>query len=237
MPLRNLIADIREGWPEYRRRKVVSKDQLEYKLIVEDFPREIKQLLPTDSPYELQGSTGLGNITAAPWIATFDPSVTRSATQGFYLVYLFSVNLRKVYLSIAFGITQFETYFKNPRERQAKLLGAAKHLSTLLQTDRPLILGALDLAASSGSLHADYERSNIAAILYELDALPSDEQLADNYRYMLSVYSDLVRNPLLPDIQQLLEAQIDLSGLRLKAKPPVGTSLLSMRMGLLYISK
>lgn len=209
MELRKLIADIRDGWLEYRRLKVVSGGHPEYKLIVEDFPRELGQLLPEASACELQGSTGRGNITAAPWIATFDPTVTRSATQGFYLVYLFSVDLRRVYLSIAFGITQFETYFKNPDERKAKLLAASKHLSSLIQANRFFIVGALDLAAANGSLHADYERSNIVAILYELDALPSGEQLADDYRYMLSVYSDLVRNPLLPDIQQLLEAQID----------------------------
>jgi len=209
MALRKLIADIRQGWVEYRAHKVTSGNHPEYKLVVRDFPHELKELLPATATYALEGSTGRGNITAAPWIATFDPTITRSATQGFYLVYLFSVDLSRMYLSIAFGITQFETYFKNPHERQAKLVDAAKHLSSLLKAKRPLVLGKLDLAASNGSLHADYERSNIAAIVYDLDALPSDKQLADDYRYMLSVYSDLVRNPLLPDIQQLLEAQIE----------------------------
>jgi MrcB-like, N-terminal domain len=131
MSLQELITDVRAGWSSYRSLKIVSKYQDEFKLVVEEFPRELERFLPTNLPYEVQGSTGQGNITAAPWIATFDPTVTRTATQGFYLVYLFSVDLQRLYLSIAFGTTQFESYFPQVRERHAKLVAAAEHLRAL----------------------------------------------------------------------------------------------------------
>jgi hypothetical protein len=210
MALRKIIADVREGWPSYRSLKIVSKHQAEYIRVVNDFPNELKPLLPPSSSYKIQGSTGQGNITSAPWIATFDLSITKTATQGFYLVYLFSIKLQKLYLSLAFGTTQFEDYFPSIPERHAKLMSAADQLRTLLKPKRILHLGSLDLDVTSHDrMHSDYEKSNIVAIQYDLDALPSDDQLARDYRYMLELYRELVANPLLPEVQHLLESQIE----------------------------
>jgi hypothetical protein len=210
MALRKIIADVREGWPSYRSLKIVSKHQAEYIRVVNDFPNELKPLLPPSSSYKIQGSTGQGNITSAPWIATFDLSITKTATQGFYLVHLFSIKLQKLYLSLAFGTTQFEDYFPSIPERHAKLMSAADQLRTLLKPIRILHLGSLDLDVTSHDrMHSDYEKSNIVGIRYDLDALPSDDQLARDYRYMLELYRELVANPLLPEVQHLLESQIE----------------------------
>ena len=210
MALRQLIAEVREGWPSYRNLKIVSKHQAEYKRVVDGFRDELKPLLPPSSSYKIQGSTGQGNITSAPWVATFDLSITKTATQGFYLVYLFSVDLRRLYLSLAFGTTQFEEYFPSIPERHTKLVAAADQLRTLLKPKRVLNSGSLDLAVTSRDrMHADYEKSNIVAIQYGLDALPSDDQLARDYRYMVELYRELVANPLLPEVQHLLESQIE----------------------------
>ena len=43
-------------------------------------------------------------------------------------------------------------------------------------------------------MHFDYEQASIAAIEYELDALPDDAQLAADYVFMLGLYRELVSN-------------------------------------------
>ena len=54
----------------------------------------------------LKGSPGQMNTWAdVPWIAILDPEVTDSTQNGFYVVYLFSVDMKKVYLSLNQGIT------------------------------------------------------------------------------------------------------------------------------------
>jgi len=40
-----------------------------------------------------------------PWIAILDPEVTESTQNGYYVVYLFSVDMKRVYLSLNQGIT------------------------------------------------------------------------------------------------------------------------------------
>jgi MrcB-like, N-terminal domain len=99
--LNKVISDVRIGWPAYRAGGVVSREHGEYKLVVTDFKLALEPHLPKSSAYRIEGSTGKGNITSAPWIATFDRSVTTTATQGFYLVYLYSVDLKLLYLSLA----------------------------------------------------------------------------------------------------------------------------------------
>ena len=64
----------------------------------------------------------------------------------------------------------------------------------------------IDLAASSrDSLHGDYEKSSILAIEYDLDATLQEDVLVDDFKYVLALYSGLITNPLLPNIEQLLE--------------------------------
>src|SRR5262245_60438413 len=156
MALRDLLMDIAEGWPSYRGLHTTRKDHPEYELVVRSPPRELEPLLPSGASFKVEGSTGRGNITAAPWIATFDPSITSSATHGYYVVYLYSVDLRRLYLSLAFGTTQFEEYFTKLNERHRKLRSAASHLQPLLRV-RTVHLGPLALAAGRADrMHLDY---------------------------------------------------------------------------------
>jgi hypothetical protein len=208
MPINNLVVEICRTWPSYRRLKKVSKENPVCRLVVDFLPAELQSRLPGPE-YELEGSTGRGNITPAPWIATYDKRITRSAIQGFYLVYLFSIDLKRLYLSLAFGVTQFGQYFKRSPERHKQLASAAGRLRTLVDPKRILHAEPLDLAATPRNrLHFDYEYSNIFAVPYDLDQLSGDHVLIADYRYMLGLYAQLVENPLLPTMQQLLEAQI-----------------------------
>ena len=59
-----------------------------------------RQIGPQYPHLRVEGSTGRRNVTAAPWIAAIDPRITRSATRGYYVVYLFSVDLAKVFLTL-----------------------------------------------------------------------------------------------------------------------------------------
>ncbi|MGB7855018.1 MAG: DUF3578 domain-containing protein, partial [Pseudolabrys sp.] len=46
----------------------------------------------------VEGSAGKGPWAAVPWISVFDPAITTSATEGYYVVYLFHVGELIVHL-------------------------------------------------------------------------------------------------------------------------------------------
>ena len=111
MAIRNLIEQIATGWPAYSQKGLVDKRDAVHELVTKKFPRELAPLVAANDAIVLRGSTGAGNITAAPWIALLDKHLTTSATSGYYVVYLFSTDLSAVTLCMAFGTTQFEEQF------------------------------------------------------------------------------------------------------------------------------
>ena len=69
--------------------------------------KEIKKLLPSYSDYlNFKSSPGQHNRWSdVPWIAFLDPNITTSTQNGYYVVYLFSVDKKTVSLCLAQGIT------------------------------------------------------------------------------------------------------------------------------------
>ena len=60
----------------------------------------------------VEGSAGKGPWAAVLWISVFDPAITTSATDGYYVVYLFHVNQPIVHLSLNQGTTKVREEFK-----------------------------------------------------------------------------------------------------------------------------
>ncbi len=67
----------------------------------------VRQLIPTElrnlpfihSELKITGSVGQGNWATIPWIAIMDKRITETTRQGEYLVYLFSEDMKSVYLT------------------------------------------------------------------------------------------------------------------------------------------
>jgi len=59
------------------------------------------------------GAPGQGQWAEIPWIGLFNPEVTTSAKRGYYIVYLFSVDMMAVVLSLALGVRNVREEFKD----------------------------------------------------------------------------------------------------------------------------
>ena len=71
--------------------------------------------------YKFRSSCGQhSNWADVPWIAVLDPEITTSTMRGYYVVYLFSIDMKRVYLSFNQGMTDIE--------KELKTEGAAKEL-------------------------------------------------------------------------------------------------------------
>lgn len=80
MSARDLFSKIAEIRSEYRANKKINKDARAYEVVSRLIPEELQTIAGEMSDLKFHGSTGLGNITAALWIATFDTRLTSSAT-------------------------------------------------------------------------------------------------------------------------------------------------------------
>lgn len=77
------------------------------RILKTDIPLKLVEFFPEDT-YKIKGSVGQGRVTKTPWITIIDKNVAKSAKHGVYLVMLFSKDLKKVYFSLAQGVTDLK---------------------------------------------------------------------------------------------------------------------------------
>lgn len=81
--------------------------------IANNFTSRFKTDIPTvleyffsKGTYKIKGSIGQGRVTQCPWIAIMHEDETQTTQEGVYIVFLFSENLRKIYITLAQGVTK-----------------------------------------------------------------------------------------------------------------------------------
>jgi hypothetical protein len=117
--------------------------------------------------------------------------VTKKPTEGYYVVYLYSVDLQSVFLSLAFGVTAFKELHGGGKRMKNILGNSAKERSAKLELPPGVVTGKISLDPDGRSkLHPLYELSNIAAFEYDLSNLPSNDSLENDLRTMLDLYYD-----------------------------------------------
>ena len=219
------LQEIAKGWRDYKGLRTVDSSQSTHKLVAETLPDRLLATLENQSDIKVHGSTGLGNITAAPWIATFDTRITISAASGYYVVYLFSIDMQSLYLCFGLGATQFNEAFSKKRDVYTAMEAARERLFEVVVRHLPASLnqrmeiGDTDLGASaSNKLHRDYERGNVFSLKYDVADLPSEEDFVGDYRSIVLFMQQVVSDPLTPDTVSLLKGTSDLAARDIKVE-------------------
>lgn len=141
------------------------------------------------SKYKIQGSIGQGNPAEIPWICVFDIDITKSAQDGFYIVYLFKSDMSGVYLSLNQGWTQYEREF-GTKEGRLEIKKNANFSKKLLKSDQGFSYAPINLKATK-SLGKGYELGNICSVYYEASSIPPEEELINDLRNLIGVYREL----------------------------------------------
>lgn len=131
--------------------------------------------------YIVKGSVGQGNWAAVPWLAIMNKSVTTSTQRGYYIVYLFSEDMERLYLAFAQGVTD------STKEEMASIneeIRQSIQMDDDILTDNNMKLGESKSAK-------DYELSSAAYIKYEKE-LPSEQALREDLKRMINYYEQYI---------------------------------------------
>ncbi len=157
-----------------------------YPLITERLPFLFSKISNLNTNrYAFKGSMGNGRIAEIPWVAVFDKEITKQATEGYYIVYLFREDMQGLYLSLNQGFTQ---YGKNYSGRKEARKNADKALELLRSTEG--FSSNTDLKIR-GKLAKGYEAGNICCKYYSIDSIPNDQVLIDDLRNLIGIYREL----------------------------------------------
>ncbi|MBT5107026.1 MAG: DUF3578 domain-containing protein [Porticoccaceae bacterium] len=159
-------------------------------LIENQIPSEVAALanLPK-SEYRLKGSIGQGVPADIPWICVFDQSITTSAQNGYYIVYLFDAELKGIYLSLGLGWTQYEHTY-GVKQGKIEIGKSVKISQKLLRSTQGFSKNQINLG-STGNLAKGYEAGVMLNKYYPISNLPDDSEFVDVLRNLIGVYKEL----------------------------------------------
>lgn len=150
--------------------------------IVNNFDKE------SDSK-RVKGSAGMATWARVPWLSIMDERETTSAKEGVYLVYLFSEDMKRLYLTLMQGVTEFREKYDSKAEAYDALNKKGEEIQKMIdnlgdvKTDKNVNL------ASSG-IGKDYEHGTILYKEYDRDNLPSNENLTKDLIQFLDIYNE-----------------------------------------------
>jgi 5-methylcytosine-specific restriction protein A len=152
---------------------------------------ELESAIGRRPGYLVNDSVGQGQWAQVPWAAIFDELVTDSAQRGYYVVYLFSNDGSRLFLSLNQATTEAERQFRADYVGvlQTRAVEYWKLIHERTRTD--FLTGPIELAASS-RLARGYSAGNIAALEYQRDMIPGDHVLQSDLWDLLKLYEELI---------------------------------------------
>lgn len=132
--------------------------------------------------YIVTGSVGQGNWAAVPWLAIMNKDITTSTQRGYYIVYLFSEDMKRLYLTMAQGVTETS---KEEMEKIKFEIRQHIHMSKKIKKDDDIFLGTSSKAKG-------YANSTAAYIPYDVGKMPSEAELVEDLKEMLSYYEGYI---------------------------------------------
>lgn len=155
----------------------------------DDAPKAIAATLERPD-LRIEASVGQGNWADVPWIGIFNPESTTSATSGVYVVYLFSRDLRSVYLCQGQGVTRVKEEFG--RAQLAELLRRAELMrSRVPEFNTRFAKGPIELGGST-TLAKSYDGAVAYFRKYDAARLPPADELDSDLTEMVRAYDLLL---------------------------------------------
>ena len=155
----------------------------------ENGPKIIQSIL-NNGNLKVQCSVGQGNWAEVPWFGIFNPEVSVSATKGVYVVYLFSTDMKKVYLCQGQGVTAVKEDFGRAQYEELS------RRSSLIRNRVPeykKTFNAKNITLNGKtSLAKEYEPAVAYSKAYEVGKLPNESVLKSDLFEAIKCYDFLV---------------------------------------------
>lgn len=154
------------------------------KVIKNEIPKELKNKLPL-SDFKVQGSIGNGQFADIPWVAIMDNKITKSTREGIYIVFLFSSDGKRIYLTLNQGVT----YFNEKKYKPTDIENISDEIFDVFSNNKTPKIN-INLNASTG-LGKGYEATTISGVQYTTSNMPSEKKLLSDIKTLLEDYANI----------------------------------------------
>lgn len=191
MKINEILKNIMEDYLNKKTTEPFNKESTMFQLINYTSKEGIKNAIDTldlsSVNLEVKASCGAGGWTKYPWIAVFNPKITTTIQEGIYIVYLFSEDMKRLYLTLNQGCTNLNKRLgKKEALKQMKLTREQfrdKYPSDFFKTDNDLKVG-----------NADYEEGCIYYEEYSINDFPSEKKIIEDLSNIIAIYNEYYTN-------------------------------------------
>ena len=198
-----ILSEYKEAFDDIWSKKIFTNPLLDYfnndlkKIVSSEVAEKSMQLL-------VDSSTGVGRTATTPWIAILDGRITKKASKGTYIVYLFNKDDRTLYLTLEQSITEAKERATNFGNKGRALTEKTKQI---LEDEKKRVLNLIDVGKfeTDNKISTGKEDFNITAIAYrkyEMNSLPDDAVLRDDLYQMIEIYSQYYEKCFKPNEEQ-----------------------------------
>ncbi|MEZ8657584.1 MrcB family domain-containing protein [Vibrio cyclitrophicus] len=228
--MRKLVQELAQIWPDYRLKEMEDKNDRAYQIIYDDLKAELESWCAGESNLSVGSSGGTGRITAGPWFAAFDTRITTEAQKGFYLVYLFSVDMKKLVLELGLATTQFSDFYGDKVSTRAIIRQSALKMQSSIESIcqsysdqkfiKKLSKEESDLSTTKkNKLQIGYEKASILHLEYDIEGF--NETLArSDFNKFLELYQKIAASDKVLSVDDLFDYSIVVSELIETIKEP-----------------
>jgi hypothetical protein len=141
----------------------------------------------------VEARDGTGLFSEIPWARVYSPDRSPSATDGWYVVYLFSGFGERAYLCLMQGTSDWRNSAFKTRplpELRARSAWARQALADTL-AGRGDLVERIELTARGNKLAPGYEAGTVVAFAYERGSVPDDDVLKKDLGFLLAALAEL----------------------------------------------
>lgn len=129
-----------------------------------------------------------------PWYGILNNDITSSVQNGYFIVFLFKLDMTGFYLSLNFGATEFNEKYGN--YDRITLKKAAEKFREILKENFDFDYVPIDLGTHPEGKFAknqdDYQDGDVFSIFYSIEEETTDEKLKNDLELLLSMYEYLI---------------------------------------------
>ena len=171
--MREAIEEVLRLQTEYSS-KVTDAMKRRGDIVKVELANELREFLPSlqerigIDDLDVQGKDGSGARTEVPWTRVYSRSRSPKATGGWYLVFLFSADGKRAYLSLNQGTTRWDAggWHPQPRSEISARADWARNILTASAPFPPRWTTDIRLNNQVNELGTLYERGNVVAVEY-----------------------------------------------------------------------
>jgi hypothetical protein len=163
--------------------------------------RECRKILLKLLPpgFIVRNSGSQQNLPEIVWISILNPEITKSTQSGFYIVFLYDVNLNYLYLSLNQGFTEHKkNAISMGLKGKAQIMKANEtlrhgakvilnYIDPQIENNYPGLIKKINLI-SEKELAQGYEAGHIIGFKYKISELPTTDQIQFDLGIMQDLY-------------------------------------------------